>query len=101
MISVKNPKRLEALRGHAEPEVATLAGLINDVARVLPGKRNRWLKLAKRHRQLFDHSVDVLGVEYFEDLLAGYGDFESPLWEILENRLQTRVKSTIRSSLAP
>jgi hypothetical protein len=26
----------------------------------------------------------VLGAEYFEDLLAGYGDFDSPLWEVLE-----------------
>ena len=83
-VSEKNLKRLETLRGHAEPQVATLAALILDVARVLPGKRSRWLKLAQRHRLLSDRAVGLLGVEYIEDLLAGYGDFESRLWDIIE-----------------
>jgi hypothetical protein len=83
-ISVKNLNRLEILRGHSEPEIATLAGLIQDVARVLPGKRSRWLKLAQRHPPLFDRAIAVLGVEYYEELLAGYGDFDSPLWKVLE-----------------
>jgi len=84
-ISDRNLKRLEILRNHAEPEVATLAALILDVARVLPGKRSRWVKLAQRHRPLFERAVGVLGLEYFHDLLAGYGDFESPLWDIIED----------------
>ena len=83
-ISENNLKRLQVLRSHAEPEVARLAALISDIAGVLPGKRSRWLKLAQRHRQLFDRAVGVLGVEYIEEVLARYGDFESPLWEILE-----------------
>src|SRR5206468_9978063 len=82
-ISGKNLARLETLRDHGEPDVATLAALILDVARVLPGKRSRWLKLAQRHRPLFERAVGVLGLEYFEDVLAGYGDFESPLWDII------------------
>jgi hypothetical protein len=51
---------------------------------VLPGKRNRWLKLARHHRPLFNRAVELFGIEFFEDLLAGYGDFESALWRILE-----------------
>jgi hypothetical protein len=27
----------------------------------------------------------VLGLEYFEEALASYGDFESPLWDIIED----------------
>ena len=55
-----------------------------EIARVLPGKRNRWLKLAQHHRPLFDRAIELLGLEFFEDLLSGYGDFDSPLWNILE-----------------
>jgi hypothetical protein len=84
-ISNGNLKRLEIFRNHVDPEVATLAALILDVARVLPGKRSRWLKLAQRHRPLFERALDVLGMEYFQDLLVDYGDFESPLWETIED----------------
>ena len=83
-ISTKNIARLQELARHADHQVAKLAALILEIARVLPGKRNRWLKLAQRHLPLFNRAVELLGTEYFEDLLAGYGDFESPLWDILE-----------------
>lgn len=83
-ISAGNLARLTKLCGHADPKVAALAVLILDVARVLPGKRNRWLKLAQRSRELFERAVGLLGVEFLEDLLAGYGDFDSPLWQVLE-----------------
>lgn len=92
-ISVKNLNRLEILRGHSEPEIATLAGLIQDVARVLPGKRSRWLKLAQRHRPLFDRAAAVLGVEYFEELFAGYGDLDSPLWKVLETTRKSNIEA--------
>jgi phosphoenolpyruvate carboxylase len=85
-ISEQNVKRLEVLCSHAEATVATLAGLILDVARALPAKRKRWLKLAQRHPSLFERAVGVLGAEFFEDLLAGSGDFDSPLWEMLDER---------------
>ena len=68
-----------------ELEVATLASLILDVACVLPGKRSRWLKLAQRHRPLFERAAGVLGFDYFQEVLAGYGGFESPLWDIIED----------------
>jgi hypothetical protein len=84
-ISPKNLKRLQELRRHSDPEVATLAALILNVASVLPGKRSRWLKLAQRHRQLFYRAVGLLGVEYFQEMMAGHGDFESPLWKILND----------------
>ena len=88
-ISAENCERLKVLCGHADAEVARLAVLILDIARVLPGKRNRSLKLARRHRPLFDRALGVLGVEFFEDLLASYGEFESPLWAILHRRSST------------
>ena len=84
MISVKNVARLDTLTGHEDHQVAELAALILEIARVLPGKRNRWLKLVRHDRPLFNRAVELFGVEFFEDLLAGYGDFESPLWHILD-----------------
>lgn len=83
-ISAKNIGRMNSLLAHGDPEVAGLAGLILEIARVQPGKRNRWLKLARCHRLLFERAVAFLGVEYLRDLLASYGDFESPLWEELD-----------------
>lgn len=88
VISAKNVARLKTLTGHEDRQVAELAGLILEIARVLPGKRNRWLKLAQCHRPLFNQTVALFGVEFFEDLLAGYGDFESPLWNILQQYRQ-------------
>jgi hypothetical protein len=76
------------LRGHARAEIADLAGLLLEIGRVLPGKHNRWLKLARRHPQLFDRTITLLGIEYFEYLLAAYGKFESPLWDVIE---ETRI----------
>jgi hypothetical protein len=84
VISAKNIARLTTLAGKQDREVAELASLILEIARVLPGKRNRWLKLSQRHPPLFHRAVEVLGIEFFEFLLAGYGDFESPLWRIVE-----------------
>jgi hypothetical protein len=84
VISAKNIARLKTLSGHEDREVAAHAALILEISRALPDKRNRWLKLARGHRPLFEQAVEVFGVEFFEDLLAGYGDFESPLSHILE-----------------
>jgi len=78
-ISANKMRRLKVLAGHANPEVAAVAALISDIASVLSGKRSRWLKLTRRHRSLFDRAVAVLGIEFSEDLLVDYGDFESPL----------------------
>ena len=83
-ISAKNTARLQKLARHEDHQIAELAALILEIARVLPGKRNRWPKLAQRHRPLFNRAVELLGIEYFEDLLTGYGDFESPLWDVLK-----------------
>jgi len=84
VISAKNVARLKTLSCHEDREVAEHAAFILEIARVLPGKRNRWLKLARCHRPLFERAVHLFGVEFFEDLLARYGDFESTLWDILE-----------------
>jgi hypothetical protein len=84
VISPKNVARLKILTAHEDHQVAELSALILEIARVLPGKGNRRLKLAQRYPSLFDRTVKFFGVEFFEDLLAGYGDFDSPLWQILE-----------------
>ena len=63
MISRKNVARLKTLARHEDHEVAELAALILEIARVLPGKRNRWLKLARQHSPLFHRAVDHWGVE--------------------------------------
>ncbi len=84
MISAKNVARVKTITGHEDHQVVELAGLILGIARVVPGKRNRWLKIARHHRPLFNQAVELFGIEFFEDRLAGYGDFESPLWHILE-----------------
>lgn len=83
-ISARNLGRLKQLCSHARPEIAELAALILEIGRVQPGKRNRWFKLARRHSELFERAVELLGLEFFQDLLAGHGDFDSPLWDILE-----------------
>jgi hypothetical protein len=70
VISAKNLERLTQLCGHAQPEIADLAALLFEIGRVQPGKRNRWPKLARRHPQLFERAVTLLGAEFFEDLLT-------------------------------
>jgi len=44
-ISANNVARLKALSAHEDQQVAEHAAWILEIARVLPGKRNRWLKL--------------------------------------------------------
>jgi hypothetical protein len=83
VISRENLARLKLLAAHADPKVAERAGLILEIARVVPRKPNRWLKLARGYRALFDRAVALFGVGFFEDLEGGYGNFESPLWDIL------------------
>ncbi|MPN09294.1 hypothetical protein SDC9_156583 [bioreactor metagenome] len=84
-ISKKNAARLEKLVHHNDREVAQLAGLLREIARFSPGKRRRWRRLAEQHRPVFERAVQVLGIEFFEDILIDYGDdFDSPLQRIFE-----------------
>lgn len=85
VISKKNVTRLKKLIHHDDPEVARLAGLLREIARLSPGKRRRWRRLAEQHRPVFERAVQVLGGEFFEDILIDYGDdFESPLQRIFK-----------------
>jgi hypothetical protein len=84
LISVRNLARLKSLSSHQDPQLAKCAALILEIARVLPGKRKRWVKLIRHHRPLFDRLVEEFGIESFENLLAGYGHFESSLWHLVE-----------------
>ena len=45
---------------------------------MLSGKRNRWLKLVRHDRSLFNRAVELFGVEFFEDLLAGMATLNRP-----------------------
>jgi hypothetical protein len=60
--------------GQEDGKVTARAALILEIAHTLPGVRNRWLKLARRHHPLFEQAVEI-----FEDFLAEYSDFESPV----------------------
>jgi hypothetical protein len=83
-ISARNIQRLKTLVAHADSEVQRLATLVLDVARLHPYKRRRWRHLAARHRDLFHRAVEVLGVDYFYEVLLDYGDTGGPLWDALE-----------------
>ena len=51
-ISEKNVKRLQVLSRSPNPKTRELAGIVLDVARVMPGKRNRLQALARDRRDL-------------------------------------------------
>jgi hypothetical protein len=83
-ISAKNIARLKTLVAHPDTEVQKLTTLVLDVALVHPFKRRRWRHLAARHRDLFHRAVEVLGPEFFYEVLLDYGDTGGPLWDALE-----------------
>jgi hypothetical protein len=74
VISAKNVARLKTLAAHGDQQVAELAAFILEIARVLPRKRSRWLKLARHHRPLFNRAVELFGDAFFDDLLAESGE---------------------------
>jgi hypothetical protein len=96
-ISEKNLKRLEALVEDADAEVVHLAALMRDIGQAFPSKKNRWLNMARRKPELFERALGVFGLEFFEDLLAGYGNSESPLWSILEKYKIAPPRATPRA----
>jgi len=83
-ISAKNIAGLKTLVAHPDPEVQRLATLVLDVALVHPYKRRRWRHLAAHHRDLLHHAVELLGPEFFDQVLVDYGDTGGPLWDALE-----------------
>lgn len=60
-ISKKNISRLNALLGSSDEEVAQLAGIVLDVAKVKPYKKKRLKFLAKEHRDLLQ-KLDETGL---------------------------------------
>jgi hypothetical protein len=74
-ISQKNVARLERLAMSKTPQVASLAAIVLEVARVTPYKRRRLEILARNHRDLlrrldetglvFAHTWDRLPLEVF------------------------------------
>lgn len=83
-ISEKNIGRLKTLIAHPDSEVQRLAKLILDVALVHPYRRRRWRHLTTRHGDLFHRAVELLGPDFFYEVLMGYGDTGGPLWDALE-----------------
>ena len=53
-ISARNVTRIKALTGSANPRVAELAGIVLEVARVKPYKRQRLKVLARTRRDLLE-----------------------------------------------
>jgi hypothetical protein len=82
-ISARNIGRLKTLVADPDPEVQGLATLILDVALVHPRKRRRWRNLAARHKALFLRAVEMLGPDFFYDVLTDYGDTRGPLWNLV------------------
>jgi hypothetical protein len=82
-ISDKNVGRLKTLIAHPDPEVQRLATLILDVALVHPYKRRRWRHLVARHKDLFHRAVELLGPDFFYEVLTDYGDTGGPLRDAL------------------
>jgi hypothetical protein len=62
-ISKKNIARLEKLVKSQEPEIASLAALVLEVARVTPYKRKRLKTLARQHPDLL-RKLDETGLVY-------------------------------------
>ena len=60
-ISEKNVKRLQVLSRSPNPKTRELAGIVLDVARVMPGKRNRLQALARDRRDLL-RKLDETGL---------------------------------------
>ncbi len=58
-ISAKNIARLEALCGAEDEQVRWLAGLVLQVARVVPRRRKRVGYLLRHHRELLEQLVEV------------------------------------------
>jgi hypothetical protein len=58
-ISQKNIDRLRILLHHSDPEVRSLAELVQDIARVKPYRRRRLKFLAEKHRSLLLRLVEA------------------------------------------
>lgn len=97
-ISARNIQRLKKLVAHPDSEVPKLATLVLAVARVHPYKRRRWRHLAVRHRDLFHRAVEVLGADFFYEVLLDYGDTSGPLWDALAECRVIAQEAASRSS---
>jgi hypothetical protein len=73
-ISEKNLRRLAELAGHEDPEIREHAAALLDIARVYPGKRKRWARLARSHPALFRRYREAIGVWDEADVYDVFGD---------------------------
>ncbi len=65
-ISKKNLQRLGQLETEEIADVASLAGLVRQIAEVHPRKRNRWKRLRQQHRGLFRRAVDAGVIDFID-----------------------------------
>ncbi len=77
-ISEKNLRRLAELAGHENLEIREHAAVLLEIARLYPGRRRRWVRLAALHPALFRRYREVTGVLDEADACDVFGE------EILE-----------------
>ncbi len=65
-ISKKNLRRLGQLETKEITDIASLAGLVRQIAEVHPRKRKRWNRLRQQHRDLFRQAVDAGIIDFID-----------------------------------
>lgn len=65
-ISKKNLRRLGQLEKEEIADVASLAGLVRQIAEAHPRKRYRWKRLRRQHGSLFRRAVVAGVIEFIE-----------------------------------
>lgn len=65
-ISKKNLRRLGQLESEDIADVASLAGLVRQIAEAHPRRRNRWKRLRQQHRDLFRRAIDAGIIDFID-----------------------------------
>ena len=80
VISKKNQLRLTALSQHADGEIRSLAALLQEIARVHPGRRRRIKTIARDNWPLFVRMAAQFGDEWWTEYFAQHFDDHGSDW---------------------
>ena len=75
-ISKNNLRRLGQLEAEVIADVASLAGLVRQIAEVHPRKRKRWKRLRQQHRDLFRQAVDAGMIDFIDPPDSGPNELD-------------------------
>jgi hypothetical protein len=75
-ISKKNLLWLRHLETKEIADVASLAGLVRQIAEVHPRKRKRWKRLRQQHRDLFRQAVDAGIIDFIDPPNSGRDELD-------------------------